>query len=278
MQFPKLPDWSVYAAVVAALWIAASGRQERADAPPAPPPVPGEKDVPISPGSPFAPAKVLEVPGQVETNAGTAFSLGEHGLWLTARHVVDGCARTAIIVADGRGVAARVKVSTAVRGDVAILATEGGSAALPLAGGPGPRRGDRAFHPGFPQGGPGEAASRLLGETTLRARGRGARAQPVLAWAEVGRTDRLEGGLAGLSGAPALDAGGRVVGVTIAESPRRGRIYTTTPAALTEALAAAKAKAAPFAVGEAITTDNYGRVADGLRRDLRVAQVVCLAG
>ena len=81
---------------------------------------------------------------------------------------------------------------------------------------------------------------------------------------------------AGLSGAPALDAGGRVVGVTIAESPRRGRIYTTTPAALTEALAAAKA--APFAVGEAITTDNYGRVADGLRRDLRVAQVVCLAG
>ena len=30
-----------------------------------------------------------------------------------------------------------------------------------------------------------------------------------------------------------------------------------------------------FAVGEPITTENYGRVADALRRDLRVAQVVC---
>jgi hypothetical protein len=32
-----------------------------------------------------------------------------------------------------------------------------------------------------------------------------------------------------------------------------------------------------FARGQAITTDNYGRAADGLRRDLRVAQVVCLS-
>lgn len=31
-----------------------------------------------------------------------------------------------------------------------------------------------------------------------------------------------------------------------------------------------------FAVGEPITTDNYGRVADTLRRDLRVAQVICM--
>jgi hypothetical protein len=29
-------------------------------------------------------------------------------------------------------------------------------------------------------------------------------------------------------------------------------------------------------MGEPITTDNYGRVADTLRRDLRVAQVICL--
>ncbi|HYD44523.1 MAG TPA: serine protease, partial [Phenylobacterium sp.] len=28
--------------------------------------------------------------------------------------------------------------------------------------------------------------------------------------------------------------------------------------------------------GEAITIDNYGRAADSLRRDLRVAQVICL--
>ena len=32
-----------------------------------------------------------------------------------------------------------------------------------------------------------------------------------------------------------------------------------------------------FATGEPINIENYGRVADGLRRDLRVAEVVCLA-
>ena len=30
-------------------------------------------------------------------------------------------------------------------------------------------------------------------------------------------------------------------------------------------------------MSEPVTTENYGRVADDLRRDLRVAQVVCLS-
>ena len=38
MHFPRLPDWLIYAAIVMALLIAAVGRQERVDAPPAPPP------------------------------------------------------------------------------------------------------------------------------------------------------------------------------------------------------------------------------------------------
>jgi serine protease Do len=72
-------------------------------------------------------------------------------------------------------------------------------------------------------------SSRLLGRETLQVRGRGKHDEPVLAWAEVGRTEGLEGTLAGLSGAPALDRQGQVLGVTIAEAPRRGRIYTTSP-------------------------------------------------
>ena len=107
-------------------------------------------------------------------------------------------------------------------------------------------------------------------------RGRGARTEPVLVWAEVGRTDGLRGSLAGLSGAPALDASGRVVGVTIAESPRRGRIYTTAPETVHTAFQVARQQPATYAVGEPVNVENYGRVADSLRRDLRVAQVVCL--
>ena len=274
MHFPKLPDWLVYAAVVLALLIAAVGRQERADAPPPPPPVAGGEGLPLGPASPFDPQVVVDVPGKAEPGVGTAFSVSDSGVWITARHVVDGCTQTAIVVAEGRGVEAQVHIDP--RGEAAILTTEGGAPPLPLGLQQPLRRGDRAFHPGYPQGEPGEATSRLLGRENLEGRGRGARTEPVLVWAETGRTDGLEGTLAGLSGSPVLDRAGRVIGVTVAESPRRGRIYTTSPETVIAALTASHRRADKFAVGEPITTDNYGRVADTLRRDLRVAQVICL--
>jgi hypothetical protein len=64
--------------------------------------------------------------------------------------------------------------------------------------------------------------------------------------------------------------------VTIAEAPRRGRIYTTAPETVQNAIRTLHEPLAPSAAGEAISPDNYGRVADDLRRTLRVAQVVCL--
>jgi S1-C subfamily serine protease len=274
LRFPKLPDWLVYGAAVAILLAVAIGRQESADAPPAPPPDSAE-DVLLAPASAFDPAVEVEVPSDVTPQAGTAFSVSQNGVWVTARHVVDGCSRAAIVVGEGRGVAAAVRIDP--RGEAAILTTEGGAPALPLGLTEPLRRGERAFHPGFPQGRPGEATSRLIGRENLVVRGRGARTEPVLVWAETGRTDGLQGALSGLSGSPALDRAGRVIGVTVAESPRRGRIYTTAPETLTGALALAGRHAAPLATGEPITVQNYGRVADTLRRDLRVAQVLCLA-
>lgn len=274
MHFPRLPDWLVYLSVVLALLIAAVGRQERADAPPPPPPVAGDEGLPLGPASPFDPSVVVDVPDMAEPGVGTAFSVADKGVWVTARHVVDGCSQTAIVVAEGRGVEAKVRIDP--RGEAAILTTEGGAPPLPMGLDQPLRRGDRAYHLGFPQGQPGEATSRLLGRENLVVRGRGARTEPVLVWAETGRTDNLKGSLAGLSGSPALDRAGRVVGVTVAESPRRGRIYTTAPETVASALVATHERASGFAMGEPITIDNYGRVADTLRRDLRVAQVICL--
>lgn len=273
MHFPKLPDWLVYGAAVVALLVVAIGRQERADAPP-PPPDPAE-GLPLAPASTFDPAVEVDVPEHATPQVGTAFSVSDTGVWVTARHVVDGCRTAAIVVGEGRGVAAKVSIDP--RGEAAILTTEGGAPALPLGLTDGLRRGERAFHPGFPQGRPGEATSRLLGRETLVVRGRGARTEPVLVWAETGRTDGLKGALNGLSGSPALDRSGRVIGVTVAESPRRGRIYTTAPETVTGAIAFSGRHASPLATGEPITVDNYGRVADSLRRDLRVAQVICMS-
>jgi len=274
VHFPKLPDWAIYLAVLLAVVIVVLGRREKVDAPPPPPPVAGEENVPLGPASPFDPAVVVEVPDKGEPSAGTAFSIADTGIWVTARHVVDGCPRAAVVVGEGRGVAAEVHIDPA--GEAAILTTEGGAPPLPLGLDHPLRKGDRAYHPGFPQGGPGEATSRLLGRENLVVRGRGARTEPVLVWAETGRTERLTGSLAGLSGAPALDDAGRVIGVTVAESPRRGRIYTTAPETLTHALAVTQARPGGFASGEPVTVGNYGIVADSLRRDLRVAQVICL--
>jgi S1-C subfamily serine protease len=188
--------------------------------------------------------------------------------------VVDGCTQTAIVVAHGQGVEAKVRIDP--RGEAAILTTDGGAPALPLDLTQGLRRGERAFHPGYPQGEPGEITSRLLGRENLVVKGRGARTEPVLVWAETGRTDGLRGTLGGLSGAPALDERGRVIGVTIAEAPRRGRIYTTVPETVANTLSFTHEPVSAGAAGEAVTPENYGRVADDLRRNLRVAQVICL--
>jgi len=276
MHFPRLPDWLIYLAVVAALLFAALGRHEHADAPEAPPPAPGGAGALLPPASALDPSVAIDRPMTRGPRAGTAFSVGDAGVWVTARHVVAGCSRIAIVVAEGRGVAAVRAAGSA--GDVAVLTTRGGAPALPLGSSVGLKRGERAYHPGFPRGAPGEVASRLVGRGKLTVPGGAGGAVTVLVWAEDGRTTGISDNLGGLSGAPALDGAGRVVGVTIAQAPRRGRIYTTTPEAVGRALAAAGARPSPDAAGEPIATDNYGRVADDLRRNLRVAPVVCLSG
>lgn len=274
MRFPRLPDWVVYAAIVVAVLFAARGRDERTDAPPPPPKGAEPLGEVVGPASPFDPSVVVDVPAKTGPAAGTAFSIGRAGIWLTARHVVDGCAKPVIVVGPGTGVAVNVRVDP--KGEAALLFTEGGAAALPLGLSEPLRRGQRAFHPGFPQGEPGEASSRLLGRETLVVRGHGARSEPVLVWAETGRTEGLQGTLGGLSGAPALDVQGRVLGVTIAESPRRGRIYTTAPEVVSATLAANGRRPDSAATGEPITPQNYFIVSDDLRRELQVAQVLCL--
>ncbi|CAN7154285.1 serine protease [Phenylobacterium sp. LjRoot219] len=276
MRLPRPPDWLIYAAVVGGLLAAAISRREDVDAPPAPPPVSRAEGQLLAPASPFDPSVTVDVPERSGPSAGTAFSVGSSGVWITARHVIDGCRQAALVVGEGRGVAATAHIDPS--GEAALLSTDGGAPALPLELAAPLHEGELAFHPGFPQGEPGEAASRLLGRENLVVRGRGARTEPVLVWAEVGRTRGLEGSLGGLSGAPVLDARGRVLGVTIAESPRRGRIYTTSPETV-QHLITQSGTALPVAPTAAavITPDNYGQVADGLRRDLRVAQVICLS-
>ena len=275
MRLPRLPDWAVYAAVAGVLLAVSMSRRENADAPPAAAvPADAVEGALLGPITPFDAAATVEAPDAFRPSSGTAFSIAGRGRWVTARHVVEGCRKPALVIGGGRAVAADVRLAS--RADVALLITDGGPPALPVAADAPLRKGQRAFHPGFPQGAPGEVTTRLLGRETLKVFGRGAHEEPVLAWAEVGRTDGLLGALSGLSGAPALDGQARVLGVTIAEAPRRGRIYTTAPESFGPAI---RGEQGPdeAAQGQPMTVETYGRASDALRRDLRVAQVVCLS-
>ena len=270
------PDWLIYAGAVFALAAFCAFEQERADAPAAPPPVYGPELELATEGGSLDPAKARPLPATGEEQVtGTAFSVSDTGVWLTARHVVNGCNRIAVLVSPGRGVLARAAALDR-SSDLAVLTTSGGAPPLPLAPDRRLGHGQLGFHPGFPRGQPGEAASRLLGPYLLPGAGGGGRSAQVLAWAEVGRTDGVKGSLAGLSGAPVLDAAGEVVGVTLAEGPRRGRLYSAPPTAIHAILARAGKRPPAFAEGQPVTTENYGRAADALRRALSVAEVACL--
>ena len=269
-----IPDWLLYLIVIAAVVIVLFRVDRRADAPEALPDAP-ESGAFLPAPSVYDPEVLVEV-GPVASGMGSAFAISEDGWWLTARHVVDGCEQVGLIVS--RDAAVRVtNVKRALFADLALLRTERAPGALAIDTSERHFQiGQRAFHVGFPQGRPGEAYSRLIGRETLVARGRYDLEEPVLAWAEQGRTSGLRGSLAGISGGPALAANGQVIGVTIAESARRGRIYTAAPTSIMRLLRVEQVEA-QGAPAPRLTADNYGQESDDLRRQLAVAQVVCVA-
>src|ERR1700678_2093659 len=117
MSLPRPPDWLVYPTSVLALLAMALGHRSYADAPPAPPPLPVSEGAVLSQASPIDPAVVVKVRPRRGDRAGTAFSLNDSGVWLTARHVVEHCARAAIMVNETEGVEAKVRLAR--RGEAA---------------------------------------------------------------------------------------------------------------------------------------------------------------
>jgi len=273
----RLPDWLIYSVVLAVVLIVLFRTNEGGYTPPAAPPDKSNVvGAPLPAASAFDPEVLVDV-GPVSSGVGTAFAIRTDGWWLTARHVVDSCDKVGIVVGRGSAVPA-TDVKIARFADVALIHTPKAPASMALDLDESEfRLGQTAFHMGFPQGYPGEAASRLLGRQRLVARGRYHIEEPVLAWAEVARTSGLFGTLAGMSGGPVLDTRGRVIGITVAESARRGRIYTATPSSILTLLKMEKIDPAGEPVGR-LSLTNYGPQADRLRRGLEVAQVVCVAG
>ncbi|MEO0607181.1 MAG: serine protease, partial [Pseudomonadota bacterium] len=108
----------------------------------------------------------------------------------------------------------------------------------------------------------------------LISRGQRSNSESVLAWAETGRTRGLMGSLGGLSGGPVYDEAGNVRGVIVAESARRGRIYTASPETVANFIKAtgADTQGEP---ARSFSAETYGKEADYARRNLQVVKVAC---
>ncbi len=262
----RFPDWLIYGILLFIIFSGALGRADRQDAP-APLPELG----PALPNArPSDPSIIVEVTER-HSAVGTAFAIDKKGTWLTARHVVDGCDQVGLRMGGSNYVKVSVK-SISQKSDTAFLTSKWKRPPLARDFSSARRVGENGFFLGFPQGSPGEATGTLLGRRRMVVRGRYRSNEPILAWAETGRSRGLKGSLGGLSGGPAFDKDGEVIGIVTAESPRRGRVYTVAPKTLKGLLTPLTSTPQ----SDPITTRNYGRRADKYRRDRRIAQVVCL--
>jgi serine protease Do len=232
----------------------------------------------LPPPSPFEGRSLVEADAPRNWTSGTAFAIASNGVWFTARHVVFGCDR--IVVLDKRGrIAAKAElIFLSDSADVAIISTRDGPPPMALdLDETDMKVGTRAFHVGFPQGKPGEVTSKLIGRELMVTSGAWEGREQTLAFAETGRTAGLEGTLGGLSGGPAFDEVGNIIGITVAESPRRGRVVTTASESLIKALDQAGVQPNGASQGD-LGASGYQASADKLRSQMKIVNVLCMRG
>lgn len=267
-------DLLIYISALALMVLVLFALAPDADVPaPAPPSDFAEEMGPLLPDPSPLDEMVLVQVGEPQNGVGTAFAVNEKGDWLTARHVVEGCSKVTLEVAPGNFVpVARISVDDGH--DLALLSTGRSPFPVSLSLDAPMRVGTEGYAVGFPQGKPGELATRLVSRSRLVTRGAREGEAPILAWAEVGRTDGLTGTLGGISGGPMFDANGAVRGVIVAESPRRGRIYTTAPQSMDAFLTklGVERQSGP---ADRFEMSGYGAPSDNARRRLQVVKVTC---
>lgn len=265
-------DWVIYGLVLGVLIWTLFLTDRGADAP-EPPPVSMRVDGPTLPPPSPLDEQILVNVSEPKDGIGTAFAVNTRGDWVTARHVVDGCDSVGLLVGPGQYVPVE-NITVSPDHDLALISTGRSPHPVTLDLVTPLRIGTEGYHVGYPQGRPGEIATRLMARSNLVTRGRREGTEPILAWAEIGRTRGLNGSLGGISGGPVFDADGRVRGVIVAESPRRGRIYTSAPDSVDAFLTSLKVERED-GPADYFDEKTYGPRSDDARRRLQVVKVAC---
>jgi len=214
-------------------------------------------------------------PSKKGNSTGTAFSIGK-GTWMTARHVVEGCNKFGVVVGP-KQLEKGFNVNLNPYHDLAIFETRRSVPAFGFEKEP-LTVGQNAFHFGYPQGKPAAIHSVLLGRVKINPGRRTRHTEPVVAWAESRRVPNFSGSLGGISGGPVLDAQGDIIGVSVVEARRRGRIFTSAPKGMRDMLARAGSSHtytvdSHFKIN--IDVDQFPEVGRNLRQSLSVSKVVC---
>jgi len=233
----------------------------------------------IGPASPRDP--IVEIEDELKAGrqqyTGTAFSIDERGLWVTARHVTNGCDQLTLLRPSNRPLRVR-NIAEHVAADVSILQTDSGYEALPIDYS-NPIFNQEGFHFGFPQGEPGAVYSKLIGRRTIKTTGTRRVREPVFVWAEKIRVPNHNKSLGGISGGPILNKDGSVVGIHVAGSVRRGRSFSSMPLRIDDLLSQNEVEITNVASSPArLTTLNaaeFSKVGEELRGGLTIAQVLC---
>jgi hypothetical protein len=214
--------------------------------------------------------------GHKSSSTGTAFAIAP-GTWMSARHVVEGCDQLYLLKGATWG-SGRVPANSSYspNSDLSVITAAWQETGFPVARAVDLRRGQTSFIIGYPQGKEGELRAKLLGRGRAVFSSRRRMSEPVLVWAETGRSAGFSGSIGGISGGPAFDAHGNVIGVAVAETLRRGRVYTAAPRSINRARHRWEIDPEETKVAGKISRSNYKQTGDYLRQTGRVVKVLCL--
>ena len=224
----------------------------------------------------------LNIKRRNSNGSGTAFKVRSN-VWITARHVIDGCNSLSIPNVQIE------RVYIPPSSDIAlILSSESPIEEFYLnrklfQDGKYYKRnvseiGEYGYSIGFPRGEPGQSLLKFVGYVQMRQTGSYYLKEPVKMWIEIKRQPESLDHMGGISGGPILNGVGDVVGVHVANSVRRGRAYSVDEFAVAGLMMASlrhKILVRDSHYNSSISEKNWSELAAAFRENGQISKILC---